>query len=137
MMHNNYVIGYVNKIYRLKEMKMYPLDIGGEYSSPSARYLVLDSVSCSLSLDFLLSDFTKRKALRYVVSLANELNRSLVLPRFPCGWKFSVKWCNLCGSDDRYCYSSIMKEAKLPWKEHVDDLAVVKLRCFLRTRKSH
>ena len=136
MMHNNYVIGYVNKIYRLKEMKMYPLDIGGEYSSPNARYLVLDSVSCSLLLSLSLADFTIRRALRYAVYLANELSRSLVLPRFPCGRKFSVKWCNLCGSDDRYCYSSIMKEAKLPWKEHVGNLAGIELRCFLRTRKS-
>lgn len=46
IMHNNYVIGYTNKIYRLKEMKMYPLDVNGEYSSETARYLVLDSVSC-------------------------------------------------------------------------------------------
>lgn len=49
IMHNNYVIGYTNKIYRLKEMKMYPLDVNGEYSSNTARYLVLDSVSCGVA----------------------------------------------------------------------------------------
>ena len=42
MAHNNYVVGYQNKIYRLKETGLYQFDIDGEYSSLTAKYLVLD-----------------------------------------------------------------------------------------------
>ena len=44
IIHNNYVVGYENKIYRLKEMGLYPLDIDGEYSSNTTRYLFIDEV---------------------------------------------------------------------------------------------
>lgn len=43
MAHNNYVVGYENKIYRLKETGLYSLDIDGEYSSLTAKYLVLET----------------------------------------------------------------------------------------------
>ena len=42
MMHDNYIVGITNKIYRLKEMKMYTLDVNGEYSNPLARYLTIE-----------------------------------------------------------------------------------------------
>ena len=42
MMHDNYVVGNENKFYRLKEMKMYILDINGEYSNPEAQYLTIE-----------------------------------------------------------------------------------------------
>lgn len=42
MMHDNYVVGMKNKIYRLKEMKMYKLDVDGEYSNPDAKYLTIE-----------------------------------------------------------------------------------------------
>lgn len=42
MIHNNYVIGTNNKLLRFKEMKMYLLDIDGEYSNPNAKYLTIE-----------------------------------------------------------------------------------------------
>lgn len=42
MMHVNYVVGNGNKFYRLKEMKMYKLDVNGEYSNPEAQYLTIE-----------------------------------------------------------------------------------------------
>ena len=42
MMHNNYVVGIINKNYRLKELKMYTLDVNGEYSNPEAKYLTIE-----------------------------------------------------------------------------------------------
>lgn len=44
IIHNNYVLGYTNKIYRLKEMGLYSLDIDGEYSNENASFLVIDEV---------------------------------------------------------------------------------------------
>ena len=64
-------------------------------------------------------DHSRSKALALAVEIANRMNCSLVLPRFPCNKKYRLEWCNLCGSDDTYCYARIMKTAKLPWKEHV------------------
>ena len=43
MAHNNYVVGYENKIYRLKETGLYNLDIDGEYSSLTTKYLVVET----------------------------------------------------------------------------------------------
>ena len=45
MMHNNYVVGIINKNYRLKELKMYTLDVNGEYSNPEAKYLTIEKWS--------------------------------------------------------------------------------------------
>ena len=42
MMHVNYVVGIKFKIYRLKELKMYKLDVNGEYSNPEAQYLTIE-----------------------------------------------------------------------------------------------
>ena len=42
MMHNNYVVGVINKEYRLKELQMYKLDVNGEYSNPDAKYLSIE-----------------------------------------------------------------------------------------------
>ena len=44
IIHNNYVLGYTNKIYRLKEMGLYSLDIDGEYSNENASFLMIDEV---------------------------------------------------------------------------------------------
>ena len=42
MWHVNYVVGINNKNYKLKEMKMYKLDVNGEYSNPEAKYLTIE-----------------------------------------------------------------------------------------------
>ena len=45
MMHDNFIIGMKNKIYRLKELKLYKLDVDGEYSNPDAKYLTIEKWS--------------------------------------------------------------------------------------------
>ena len=45
MMHDNYIVGSKNKIYRLKELKLYKLDVDGEYSNPDAKYLTIEKWS--------------------------------------------------------------------------------------------
>ena len=45
MMHDNFVIGIKNKIYRLKELKLYKLDVNKEYSNPDAKYLTIEKWS--------------------------------------------------------------------------------------------
>ena len=45
MMHDNYIVGSKNKIYRLKELKLYKLDVDGEYSNPDAKYLTIEKCS--------------------------------------------------------------------------------------------
>lgn len=44
IIHNNYVLGYSNKLYRLKEMGLYNLDVNGEYSSNTTRFVMLDEL---------------------------------------------------------------------------------------------
>ena len=45
MMHDKFIIGMKNKIFRLKEMKLYKLDVNGEYSNPDAKYLTIEKCS--------------------------------------------------------------------------------------------
>ena len=73
-MHNNYVKGYSNKLYRLKEMSLYPLDVNQEYSNPSSTFIMLETVAAG----------KEKQALSVMIELANQLNRSFVLPRFHC-----------------------------------------------------
>ena len=42
MIHNNFVIGTNNKLYRFKELQLYKLDVNGEYSDPNGKYLTIE-----------------------------------------------------------------------------------------------
>ena len=61
----------------------------------------------------------EKEILQVVVSLANSLNRSLVLPTFRCPSSYSVSICNACGNEEFHCHKDVLKKAKLPLKEHV------------------
>ena len=53
MWHDNYVVGTNNKNYKLKEMKMYKLDVNGEYSNPNAQYLTIEKWgTCNIVIRF-------------------------------------------------------------------------------------
>ena len=45
IIHNNFVIGTNNKLYRFKEMKLYNLDINREYSDPNLSLLTIEKWS--------------------------------------------------------------------------------------------
>ncbi|CBK23355.2 uncharacterized protein [Blastocystis hominis] len=104
MMHDNFVIGIKNKIYRLKELKLYKLDVDGEYSNPDAKYLTIEKCNTLNELSL-------------AVVLANRLNRSLIIPPFKCAK--TRKFCTLCQFNPTHCGHHILKNARLPYKESV------------------
>ena len=50
--HNNYIHGLENKLYRFKEIKMYKLNRNNEYSDPSAKYLTIELWSSLTTISF-------------------------------------------------------------------------------------
>lgn len=119
MIHNNWIKGYDNKIYRLKEMLLYR--VKEEYNNITGNFLQLISVRSGL----------EKSVLEVMVDVANQLNRSFVVPRMTCPGRISVRYCNLCGNDRKRCHQDVLKKAKLPWKEHVffhNDMVPASLR---------
>lgn len=58
--------------------------------------------------------------MKVFLKMANDLDRHMVLPSFPCeDTNREDTECNLCGYQPLYCQKDIMKDAKLSWKEHV------------------
>ena len=110
MAHNNYVIGHVNKMYRLRELGLYAFDVNQEYSDPDAMYITLEEYT----------DRPEDQTLVMLVRIANALNRHLVVPQMSCLEGYGmVPPCNLCGHQRFSCMNDILKYSKLPWKEHV------------------
>lgn len=116
--HNNYVRGGVGKTLRMREMKMYYLDNNGEYSNPNARYISFETIRPGASAYTQTTDQLVSNQLRLMIYVANQLNRSLILPPIPCK-KNGVPYCNLCYFHFRYCFEDILKNATLPYKESV------------------
>ena len=79
--HNNYIHGLENKLYRFKEIKMYKLDRNQEYSNPSAKYLTIETWSRFLHL---LINIDNKSDLFKAINLAIKLHRVLVIPPFEC-----------------------------------------------------
>lgn len=127
MMHNNYVIGTQNKLYRLKEMKLYKLDVDGEYSNPNGRYLTLEKWRTYFFLQFYIDN---ESDLSLAIKLANRLNRSLIIPPIKCAT--TNNYCTLCDVFKKHCGQSILKNAHLPFKESVPIFATISDRFFLQ-----
>lgn len=51
-LHNNFIHGLENKLYRFKEIKMYKLNRNNEYSDPSTKYLTIELWSRLTSISF-------------------------------------------------------------------------------------
>ena len=79
--HNNFIHGLENKLYRFKEIKMYKLDRNQEYSNPSAKYLTIENWGISF---IALFDVDQRSELMKAINLAIQLKRILVVPPFRC-----------------------------------------------------
>ncbi|KAK8832681.1 hypothetical protein WA577_004076 [Blastocystis sp. JDR] len=107
--HNNYILGEWNKMYRLKEMGLYRFDKNREYSDTTATFLYLQESRRGF----------ENRSLALGVELANRLNRSFVVPILPCSNEVQLSKCNLCGNQFRFCHHDILQNATLPWKEHV------------------
>lgn len=117
MFHNNYVRGSLNKELRLKEMGFFPHDINGVYSDPTARYITFERIH----------ERTRERAasriedihaeLSAIVKVANELNRTLVIPPLRCPPSSKWSFCNMCFFEDITCFSSITSKLRHPFKE--------------------
>ena len=108
--HNNYVVGKQYKELRMREMHMYLMDVDGEYSDPTRKYLTFE-VANSEMLETIL---------KTMVRLANALNRTLVLPPTRCNNpEIRRVWCNMCSMQSIYCYNSVLEGAKNGFRESV------------------
>ena len=116
--HNNYVRGGIGKTMRMKEMKMYYLDVNQEYSDPSMKYITFESIRPGYHEYLKQTDNNVRRQLSLMIKVANQLNRSLIIPPIPCN-KPGVQYCNLCYFHFRYCYKDQLISAALPYKESV------------------
>lgn len=108
--HNNWVVGKRNKELRMREMHMYMLDVDGEYSDSTRKYLTYEVADS----DALQDDLMK------MVKMANALNRTLVLPPTRCKNHESRRvWCNMCTMQPKTCFLSVLVKVKNGYRESV------------------
>ena len=109
MMHNNFIIGSENKIYRLREMKLYNEDTDEYYSSPTRKYLMADV------------EEKRRNSTLYLMQVAvlcRILNRTFLLPTFLCPSHFSVTKCNLCRGE-LMCFKKFRNTIQNDYRSYV------------------
>lgn len=109
MMHNNYIVGSENKFYRWREMLFYEDDSDGYYSSPDRMYLMVDAPE-------------ERKNntlyLHQVAVLSRLLNRTFLLPTFPCPPAIPLEKCNLCRKDVE-CFKRFRHLIQMNYRDYV------------------
>lgn len=113
--HNNYVRGRFGKELRFKEMKLYTLNVDGEYSA-MRKYLTVERINTSIRRENALHIGQIRQEILSLSHIANALNRTLVLPPLPCP---NRKWqyCNLCSFDEYDCFRREIDSFVNPVKE--------------------
>ena len=114
MMHNNYIVGSESKLYRLRELLYYNYDTDHYYSSVNRKYLIVDA-----SVERVRTPLY----LRQVAYVAHALNRTFLLPFFPCPANFTASKCNLCRNDVE-CYESFRKLINGNYRDYVADVCV-------------
>ena len=106
MMHNNYILGYVCKRLRMLEMGYVKRK---KKDKESDLYLTAES----LPLD--------RKAIRsqlsLLVSLANQMNRILIIPPIKCNK--GRGFCTICNHELVSCYSDLLQQLIYGYRESV------------------
>ena len=106
MMHNNYIRGYNCKRLRMLEMGFVKRK---EKDKESDLYLTAES----LPLD--------RKAIRsqlsLLVSLANQMNRILIIPPIKCNK--GRGFCTICNHESASCYSDLLQQLTYGYRESV------------------
>ncbi len=78
LVHNNFIIGYENKIYRFKEQLMWYLDTDGYYSNTKAKYVAFENSW------FFPNKSQETRALENAFFIGHVLNRIVILPKFFC-----------------------------------------------------
>lgn len=106
LIHNNYVAGFHNKMYRLKEQLLYGFDSRQYYSNSTAKYV------------HLLNSYATKQDLFLLFSLAARLNRIAVLPQFRCGSGVNKQLCNLCHRGSYHCFDDYLKCFSWPYREN-------------------
>ena len=77
VIHNNWIIGIANKVYRAKELHQWNYDADGYYSSTKARYITYTS-NPSYNKEHQLHQ------LKMALLVGQILNRIVILPKFYC-----------------------------------------------------
>lgn len=106
--HNNWMLGFEAKEYRLKELHLYKFDYDGYYSSDNNYYLSLDYDEQERTLEyyyyllFYFIDRNDKMTLMLGLYLANISNRIVILPRFKC-YDVKHKTTPICSTADTEC----------------------------------
>lgn len=112
MMHNNWIIGTNNKMYRWREMRLFTEDSDGYYSSPDRNYLMVDAP---------LERRSRVEFLMQAAVLSRVLQRVFLVPTFSCPRDFKVNQCNLC-RNDKLCFEKFQKIIGADFRTFVESL---------------
>lgn len=94
--HNNWILGFTGKEYRLKELHLYKFDYDGYYSSEKNNYIMLDYGDQERTLE------NDKVTLMLGMYLGNISNRIVILPRFRC-YTVDFKFTTICKSNNDEC----------------------------------
>ena len=106
MMHNNYILGSTCKQYRMLEMN---------YTSHRAkdpentRYLTAESLP--------FNSAPLRRELKLLASIANRLNRVLIIPPIPCS--IGKGYCTIANREHFGCFADLIEGVKAGYRESV------------------
>ena len=126
MMHNNFIMGSECKIYRLREMLYFNYDTDHYYTSSDRNYLIVDAEDERIRTTTYLSQ---------VAYLSHVLNRTFLLPTFPCPANITAPRCNLC-RDDVECYKTFRKLIRRNYRDYVGDCCFVDMQAFRTHEKT-
>ena len=106
MMHNNYIRGYDCKRLRMLEMGYVKRR---EEDKESNRYLTAESMPFNKTVI--------RSQLSLLVSLANQMNRILIIPPIKCNK--GRGFCTICNHELVSCYSDLLQQLTYGYRESV------------------
>ena len=106
MMHNNYIRGYDCKRLRMLEMEYVKRK---EKDKESDLYLTAESLPFNKTVI--------RSQLSLLVSLANQMNRTLIIPPIKCNK--GRGFCTICNHELVSCYSDLLQQLIYGYRESV------------------
>ena len=106
MIHSNYIRGYDCKRLRMIEMGIVKRR---EEDKESNRYLTAESMPFNKTVI--------RSQLSLLVSLANQMNRTLIIPPIKCNK--GRGFCTICNQEEARCFSDLLKQLIYGYRESV------------------
>lgn len=107
MMHNNYILGSVCKQYRMLEMNY----TSHRTKDPEdTRYLTAESLP--------FNAIPLQKELTLLASIANRLNRVLIVPPIPCS--IGKGFCTIANRYKFGCFAEVIEGVKAGYRESVE-----------------